>query len=86
MFTNRYQGIIYQVFLQSPKVRREVTPGKGLNTFSACIFRFERFRILHLNLLNESERYYDHKELWVIVKNFSMTHGVGFRSYRVNVP
>lgn len=30
MFTNRYQDIIYQVFLQSPKVRREVTPDKGL--------------------------------------------------------
>ena len=43
-------------------------------TFSACIFRFERFAILHLSLLNESGRYYDHKELWVIVKNFSVTH------------
>ena len=43
-------------------------------TFSACIFLFELFAILHLSLLNESERYYDHKELWVIVKNFSMTH------------
>ena len=56
-----------------------------LNTFSACIFRFERFAILHLSLLNKSERYYDHKELWVIVKNFSVTHGVGFRSYPFNV-
>ena len=43
-------------------------------TFSACIFRFERFAILHLSLLNERGRYYDHKELWVIVKNFGVTH------------
>ena len=43
-------------------------------TFSACIFRFERFAILHLSLLNESERYYDHKKLWVIVKNFSVNY------------
>ena len=35
---------------------------------------FERFAILDLSLLNESERYYDHKELWVIVKNFGVTH------------
>ena len=45
-------------------------------TFSACIFRFERFSILHLSLLNEIGRYYDHKEIWVIVKNFSVTHSL----------
>ena len=42
--------------------------------FLLVFFQFERFAILHLSLLNESERYYDHKELWVIVKNFSVTH------------
>ena len=29
---------------------------------------------LQLRLLNENERYYDHKGLWVIVKNLSVTH------------